>query len=234
MLGFRHSHGAGIRTRLCPASGPPACCRAPPVTRSPMSIGKKPAASKSSSDRALCFRVVAGDEQHPPATDFAWVRTQDVGRERVGRLHDPSAGNQLGHDLTRRQPTERHGLEAGKQHGVGRIDHNLARPRQLRQARRGRWPMEPRAPRSNSAPRPRVVPAVTPAPSASTTDVNDSGPRLFAITTGRSARRAVRANAWPSRPAPMMPIASSIRGGPGYRHRGRVGSIPSARRSCGR
>src|SRR4029077_19708922 len=40
-----------------------------------------------------------------------------------------------------------------------------------------------------------VVPAVIPAPSASTTDVNDSGPRLLAMTTGRSARCAVRANA---------------------------------------
>jgi hypothetical protein len=38
----------------------------------------------------------------------------------------------------------------------------------------------------------------------------DSGPRLFDIVTGRPARRALRASAWPSFPAPMMPIGSSL------------------------
>src|SRR4029077_5118822 len=38
-----------------------------------------------------------------------------------------------------------------------------------------------------------------------TTAVSDSGPRLLAITTGRPARWAVRAIAWPMRPAPMIP-----------------------------
>jgi hypothetical protein len=46
------------------------------------------------------------------------------------------------------------------------------------------------------------------APSFETTDVSDPGPRLLAITTGRPARRAVRAIGWPSRPAPMIPTGS--------------------------
>src|SRR6266480_1506259 len=60
-----------------------------------------------------------------------------------------------------------------------------------------------------------TVPADAPSPSSETTDVNDSGPRLLAITTERPARSAVRAIACPSRPAPMMPTrlrsAGSIR-----------------------
>ncbi len=50
-----------------------------------------------------------------------------------------------------------------------------------------------------------TVPAETPSPSADTTDASDSGPRLFAITTRRPARSAVRAIACPSLPAPMIP-----------------------------
>jgi hypothetical protein len=53
-----------------------------------------------------------------------------------------------------------------------------------------------------------ILAAVTPAPRAATTEVNDSGRWLFAITTCRPARSAVRANACPARPAPMMPIVS--------------------------
>src|SRR5215207_990371 len=60
-----------------------------------------------------------------------------------------------------------------------------------------------------------TVPADAPAPSAETTDVSDAGPRLLAMMTERPARRAVRAIACPSRPAPMMPTrlrsAGSIR-----------------------
>ena len=53
-----------------------------------------------------------------------------------------------------------------------------------------------------------TVPAETPSPRAETTDASDSGPRLLAITTSRPARRAVRAIACPSRPAPMIPTES--------------------------
>src|SRR4051794_19546471 len=49
------------------------------------------------------------------------------------------------------------------------------------------------------------VTAETPSPRAETTDASDSGLRLLAITTSRPARRAVRAIACPSRPAPMIP-----------------------------
>src|SRR6266545_6213072 len=60
-----------------------------------------------------------------------------------------------------------------------------------------------------------TVPADAPAPSAETTAVSDAGPRLLAMTTERPARRAVRAIACPSRPAPMIPTrlrsAGSIR-----------------------
>src|SRR6266699_7024519 len=43
----------GSRTRLCDGSGPPTCCRRPPVTRPPRSIGKKPAAPNSPATAAL-------------------------------------------------------------------------------------------------------------------------------------------------------------------------------------
>ena len=60
--------------------------------------------------------------------------------------------------------------------------------------------------------------AETPSPSAETTDVSDSGPRLLAITTA-AAGAAVRprAIAWPSRlPAPMMPTGRSTLRPPSY------------------
>jgi len=41
-------------------------------------------------------------------------------------------------------------------------------------------------------------------------DASDAGPRLLAITIRRPARSAVRAIAWPSRPAPMIPTSISL------------------------
>ena len=40
-------------------------------------------------DRALCFRVVAGDEDHAPAAGVVRIRTQDVGRKRIGAPSRP-------------------------------------------------------------------------------------------------------------------------------------------------
>ena len=51
----------------------------------------------------------------------------------------------------------------------------------------------------------------TPSPRPDATEASDSGPRLFAITTVRPARSAVRAIACPSRPAPMIPMRLSVR-----------------------
>ena len=69
-----------------------------------------------------------------------------------------------------------------------------------------------------------TVPAETPSPRVETTDASDSGPRLLAITTSRPARRAVRAIACPSRPAPMIPTDVGIT--VARRIRTRTGSSP--------
>ena len=149
-LEFRDSQGAGLRTSLCPASGPLHCCRLPPVTRSPISIGKKPAASKSSTTE-LWSSPETNSTRRPPARVGSAPNT--FRRKRVGRLPETGVDNKLGYDLTRRQPTERHELETRKMHGVGRIDDNLGPtkttvPRAHRRCRS----MEQRAPPPNSAP----------------------------------------------------------------------------------
>lgn len=84
-LSLAHPTG-GSRTRSCDDSGPPSCCMRPPVTRSPRSIVKKPAASNSSTTAALGKGVVAGKEDHPATARLVRVCAQDACPKRVGGL----------------------------------------------------------------------------------------------------------------------------------------------------
>jgi hypothetical protein len=82
-------------------------------------------------------------------------------------------------------------------------------PRTLRSGRPGRnRGASGRGAARRAAAASSAVTAETPSPRVVTTDVSDSGPRLLAIATRRPARRAVRAIAWTSRPAPMIPTES--------------------------
>jgi len=181
VLEFGHPR-RGIRTKFWwLASGPPAWCSAPPVTRL-RHRSEEAAVSNSCVDRALASASSPETKstRRPPASCGSAPKSS---AKRVGGLHDTSARKPA---RPRSRSTSAHQGAAARGWGTTprcRIHHDLARPDRGRPAFRGHSAHGTASRRSNSAP-PRWSFPRHPGASASTTDANDSGPRLFAITTG--------------------------------------------------
>src|SRR6476646_3631298 len=74
-------------------------------------------------DLGLGIAVVARNEDHALATGLVRVGAQYAGPQRVGALHHPRGGYQVGNHLARRAPVKVAGVEV-----VGRVDHDLPVP----------------------------------------------------------------------------------------------------------
>src|SRR3954451_2494428 len=185
--------------RFTPASGPPTCCIAPPVARPPRSIATKPASSNS----AVTW-------------DFASASSPE---RKITRRPPPSCGSEpstaaprVFAAFTTRAPGTRSAttsLEVRPLRSLALksfVVSMTVMPSHRRPSTASPTRGHGTAMTTMSAPAARsTVPADARSPSGETTDASDSGPRLLARTAWRPARSAVRAIAWPSRPAPMIP-----------------------------
>ena len=80
---------------------------------------REPGGVEQLHDHGLRGLVIAGDEQDSAAARLSGIGAAHVRANRVGRLHQPCAPNQLGNDLARCASIDRRGLEVGQEQRVG-------------------------------------------------------------------------------------------------------------------
>ena len=83
----------------------------------------EPGVLEQRSHRGLGVGIVPGDEDHAPAPGLLRVGAEHVGAEGVAGLHNRSAGDEVGDELTRGSPIQVVGAPV-----VGRVDDGLAVP----------------------------------------------------------------------------------------------------------